>query len=223
MRNLSRTRHGPGFPLDRLNFGQRFSNEINTLHEKPCACPSFVAFVQGPAGRCGRVSFGEAAHFVNSRDRNPAAGPRVWAVGALCRAVADALDARFNPVCVRGEISGLLARGERALLFLVEGRKRAAALRDVPSRGGAARLLAARWRPGRGARAARGATSRAAICNWWSKACGARGRGPCSSSSSSARRELEAEGLVRCGAQAGAAGDAASVGVVTSLGAAALA
>ncbi|GAA4345201.1 exodeoxyribonuclease VII large subunit [Variovorax defluvii] len=35
-----------------------------------------------------------------------AAGPRIWAVGALCRAVADALEARFNPVAVRGEISG---------------------------------------------------------------------------------------------------------------------
>lgn len=33
-------------------------------------------------------------------------GRRVWAVGALCRAVADALEARFNPVAVRGEISG---------------------------------------------------------------------------------------------------------------------
>ncbi|HSV79241.1 MAG TPA: exodeoxyribonuclease VII large subunit [Ramlibacter sp.] len=32
--------------------------------------------------------------------------PRVWAVGALCRAVADALEARFNPVTVRGEITG---------------------------------------------------------------------------------------------------------------------
>ena len=31
---------------------------------------------------------------------------RVWDVGALCRAVADALEARFNPVTVRGEISG---------------------------------------------------------------------------------------------------------------------
>ena len=30
----------------------------------------------------------------------------VWAVSALCRAVADALDARFNPVAVRGEVSG---------------------------------------------------------------------------------------------------------------------
>jgi exodeoxyribonuclease VII large subunit len=31
---------------------------------------------------------------------------RVWQVGALCRAIADALDARFNPVTVGGEISG---------------------------------------------------------------------------------------------------------------------
>lgn len=33
-------------------------------------------------------------------------GGRVWQVGALCRAVADALQARFNPVTVRGEITG---------------------------------------------------------------------------------------------------------------------
>ena len=32
--------------------------------------------------------------------------PRIWAVGALCLAVADALQARFNPVAVRGEITG---------------------------------------------------------------------------------------------------------------------
>ncbi|MGP1629899.1 MAG: exodeoxyribonuclease VII large subunit [Giesbergeria sp.] len=31
---------------------------------------------------------------------------RIWDVGALCRAVDDALSARFNPVAVRGEISG---------------------------------------------------------------------------------------------------------------------
>lgn len=35
-----------------------------------------------------------------------AQGVRVWAVGALCRAIADALESRFNPVAVRGEISG---------------------------------------------------------------------------------------------------------------------
>ncbi|OIP18554.1 MAG: exodeoxyribonuclease VII large subunit [Comamonadaceae bacterium CG2_30_59_20] len=30
----------------------------------------------------------------------------IWTVGALCRAIADALQARFNPVTVRGELSG---------------------------------------------------------------------------------------------------------------------
>ena len=37
---------------------------------------------------------------------HPGLAPRIWQVGALCRAVADALEARFNPVAVRGEISG---------------------------------------------------------------------------------------------------------------------
>ena len=37
---------------------------------------------------------------------NPATAPLVWEVGALCRAIADALEARFNPVAVRGEITG---------------------------------------------------------------------------------------------------------------------
>ena len=36
----------------------------------------------------------------------PAITPRIWQVGALCRAIADALDARFNPAAVRGEVSG---------------------------------------------------------------------------------------------------------------------
>lgn len=34
------------------------------------------------------------------------AGLRTWQVAALCRALADALDARFNPVTVQGEITG---------------------------------------------------------------------------------------------------------------------
>jgi len=37
---------------------------------------------------------------------SPGAQPRVWPVGALCRAIADALESRFNPVTVSGEISG---------------------------------------------------------------------------------------------------------------------
>jgi exodeoxyribonuclease VII large subunit len=32
--------------------------------------------------------------------------PRAWTVSALCRAVADTLDVQFNPVTVRGEITG---------------------------------------------------------------------------------------------------------------------
>ena len=38
--------------------------------------------------------------------QSPVMAPRIWEVGALCRAVADALQARFNPVAVRGEITG---------------------------------------------------------------------------------------------------------------------
>ncbi|WP_342132426.1 exodeoxyribonuclease VII large subunit [Hydrogenophaga sp. OTU3427] len=40
------------------------------------------------------------------RAAEPAAGGRVWQVGALVRAIADTLQARFNPAAVRGEISG---------------------------------------------------------------------------------------------------------------------
>jgi exodeoxyribonuclease VII large subunit len=36
------------------------------------------------------------------------AAPRIWAVADLCQAVADALDTRFNPVSVRGEISSFV-------------------------------------------------------------------------------------------------------------------
>jgi exodeoxyribonuclease VII large subunit len=32
--------------------------------------------------------------------------PLVWTVGALCLAIADTLNQRFNPVAVKGEISG---------------------------------------------------------------------------------------------------------------------
>jgi exodeoxyribonuclease VII large subunit len=41
-----------------------------------------------------------------SERQNPVFAPRIWQVGALCRAIADALDARFNPAAVRGEVSG---------------------------------------------------------------------------------------------------------------------
>jgi len=36
----------------------------------------------------------------------PAGGVRLWPVGSLLRAIADSLEARFNPVAVQGELSG---------------------------------------------------------------------------------------------------------------------
>lgn len=36
------------------------------------------------------------------------AATRAWQVGALCKAIADALDARFNPVTVVGELTGFV-------------------------------------------------------------------------------------------------------------------
>lgn len=36
----------------------------------------------------------------------PSVAPHIWKVGALCHAIADALDARFNPVTVVGEVTG---------------------------------------------------------------------------------------------------------------------
>lgn len=52
---------------------------------------------------------------VDPAERAPA--PRIWQVGALCRAVADLLDARLNPVAVRGEISGLSRASSGHLYF----------------------------------------------------------------------------------------------------------
>jgi exodeoxyribonuclease VII large subunit len=47
----------------------------------------------------------------------PALTPRIWQVGALCRAIADALEARFNPVAVLGEISSLSRPSSGHLYF----------------------------------------------------------------------------------------------------------
>ena len=41
----------------------------------------------------------------------------MWEVSALCRAVADSLEARFNPVAVRGEVSGMSRPGSGHLYF----------------------------------------------------------------------------------------------------------
>lgn len=61
---------------------------------------------------------------------------RVWPVGALCRAVADALSARFNPVVVRGELSGFSRAASGHCYFSVkdaEGQIRCAMFRRAAS------------------------------------------------------------------------------------------
>ena len=70
---------------------------------------------------------------------------QVWQVGALCRAIADALDARFNPVTVRGEISGFSRASSGHCYFSLKDAsgqircamfKRAASLADFMPRDG---------------------------------------------------------------------------------------
>lgn len=46
--------------------------------------------------------------------------PRVWDVGALCRAIAESLEARFNPVTVRGEITGFSRAGSGHCYFSIK-------------------------------------------------------------------------------------------------------
>jgi len=70
---------------------------------------------------------------------------RVWSVGDLCHAVADALNARFNPVAVRGEISGFSRAASGHCYFSLKDTsgqlrcamfKRAASLLDFSARDG---------------------------------------------------------------------------------------
>ena len=71
--------------------------------------------------------------------------PRIWQVGALCRAIADALEARFNPVAVRGEISGFSRASSGHCYFSLKDEsgqircamfRRAASLMDFSPRDG---------------------------------------------------------------------------------------
>ena len=75
----------------------------------------------------------------------PAWAPRVWQVGALTRAVAQALETRFNPVAVRGEVSGFTRAASGHCYFALKDAsgqlrcamfRRAASLLDfVPAEG----------------------------------------------------------------------------------------
>ncbi len=66
----------------------------------------------------------------------PGLAPRVWPVGALTRAVADSLEARFNPVAVRGEVSGFARAASGHCYFTLKderGQLRSAMFRRAAS------------------------------------------------------------------------------------------
>jgi exodeoxyribonuclease VII large subunit len=71
--------------------------------------------------------------------------PRAWTVSALCRAMADTLDAQFNPVTVRGEVSGFSRAASGHCYFSIKDDtgqircamfRRAASLMDFAPRDG---------------------------------------------------------------------------------------
>lgn len=69
-------------------------------------------------------------------DHPDSPAPLVWEVGALCRAIADALEARFNPVAVRGEITGFSRAASGHCYFSVkdaQGQLRCAMFRRAAS------------------------------------------------------------------------------------------
>jgi exodeoxyribonuclease VII large subunit len=66
----------------------------------------------------------------------PVTGSRVWQVGALCRAIADTLEARFNPIAVAGEISGFTRAASGHCYFALKddaGQMRCAMFRRAAS------------------------------------------------------------------------------------------
>lgn len=146
---------------------------------------------------------------------------RVWQVGALCRAVADALDARFNPVSVRGEISGFSRASSGHCYFSLKDEsgqircamfRRAASLLDFSPRDG--ELVEVRGRLG--VYEARGDLQ--LIVESMSRA----GQGALFEQFLRLRAKLDAEGLFASERKKPLPMMPRAIGVVTSLGAAAL-
>lgn len=147
--------------------------------------------------------------------------PRVWQVGALCRAVADALDARFNPVSVRGEISGFSRASSGHCYFSLKDEsgqircamfRRAASMLDFSPKDG--ELVEVRGRLG--VYEARGDLQ--LIVETMSRA----GQGALFEQFLRLRAKLDAEGLFASERKKSLPMMPRAIGVVTSLGAAAL-
>lgn len=152
---------------------------------------------------------------------SPATAPRIWQVGALCRAVADALEARFNPVAVRGEVSGFSRAASGHCYFSLKDAngqircamfRRAAGLLDFQPRDG--ELVEVRGRLG--VYEPRGDLQ--LIVESMSRA----GQGALFEQFLRLKAKLEGEGLFDPQAKRPLAPAPRAIGIVTSLGAAAL-
>ncbi len=147
--------------------------------------------------------------------------PRIWPVGALCRAVADALEARFNPVAVRGEVSGFTRAASGHCYFTIKDAqgqlrcamfKRAAQLLDFVPRDG--ELVELRGRLG--VYEPRGELQ--LVVEHLRRA----GQGALFEQFLRLKAKLEAEGLFDAERKREVPAQPRGIGVVTSLGAAAL-
>lgn len=146
---------------------------------------------------------------------------RVWSVGGLCRAIADTLEARFNPVTVRGEISGFSRAASGHCYFTLKDDsgqircamfRRAAGLLDFSPRDG--ELVEVRGRLG--VYEPRGDLQ--LIAESMSRA----GQGALFEQFLQLKARLEAEGLFAASRKRDLPLMPRAIGVVTSLGAAAL-
>lgn len=152
---------------------------------------------------------------------SPSFSARVWQVGALCRAIADALEARFNPVAVRGEVSGFARAASGHCYFTLkdgDGQircamfRRAASLLDFAPRDG--ELVEVRGRLG--VYEARGDLQ--LIVESMTRA----GQGALFEQFLRLKAKLQAEGLFDAERKRALPLMPRGIGVVTSLGAAAL-
>lgn len=146
--------------------------------------------------------------------------PRAWTVSALCRAMADTLDAQFNPVTVRGEISGFSRAASGHCYFSIKDDtgqlrcamfRRAACLMDFAPRDG--ELVEVRGRLG--VYEARGDLQ--LIVESMERA----GQGALFEQFLRLKAKLEAEGLFDPAHKRALTAQPRAIGVVTSLGAAA--
>ncbi len=147
--------------------------------------------------------------------------PPIWSVGALCHAIADALDARFNPVTVRGEVSGFSRAASGHCYFSLKDEsgqlrcamfRRAASLLDFSPRDGELVEVRARL----GVYEPRGDLQLIV------ESMGRTGAGALFEQFFKLKARLEAEGLFDPAAKRSIPLLPRGIGVVTSLGAAAL-